>query len=159
MKLSDAFIKDGGCIECEARLLNINYGHNRELMEKCNRLKEYAIFVATVRKYADSSDWDLTEAITFAIEECLKDGILEDILLTQRNEVMSMVLSTFDKELYEKDLKEDAFEEGAYQKLKSQVEKKLHKGVSVVDIADMLEENIEVIEGIIKELEDGKVVE
>ena len=117
------------------------------------------IFVATVRKYADSSDWDLTEAITFAIEECLKDGILEDILLTQRNEVMSMVLSTFDKELYEKDLKEDAFEEGAYQKLKSQVEKKLHKGVSVVDIADMLEENIEVIEGIIKELEDGKVVE
>ena len=57
MKLSDAFIKDGGCIECEARLLNINYGHNRELMEKCNRLKEYSIFVATVRKYADKKCW------------------------------------------------------------------------------------------------------
>ena len=78
-------------------------------MEKCNRLREYAIFVAMVRKYAEDKKYNLTEAITFAIEECLKDGILEDILLTQRNEVMSMILSTFDKELYEKDLKEEAF--------------------------------------------------
>lgn len=96
-------------------------------MEKCNRLREYAIFVAMVRKYAEDKKYNLTEAITFAIEECLKDGILEDILLTQRNEVMSMILSTFDKELYEKDLKEEAFGEGAYQKLKSMVEKKLKK--------------------------------
>jgi len=152
MKLSDAFIKDGGCIECEARLLNINYGHNRELMEKCNRLREYSIFVATVRKYADKKEYDLTEAITLAIDNCLQKGILEDILLTQRNEVMSMVLSTFDKELYEKDLKADAFEEGAYQKLKSLVEKKLQKGLSSVEIADMLEESIEVIEEIIKDI-------
>jgi len=152
MKLSDAFIKDGGCIECEARLLNINYGHNRELMEKCNRLREYSIFVATVRKYADKKEYDLTEAITLAIDNCLQKGILEDILLTQRNEVMSMVLATFDKELYEKDLKADAFEEGAYQKLKSLVEKKLQKGLSSVEIADMLEESIEVIEEIIKDI-------
>ena len=31
-------------------MLNINYGHNRELMEKCQRLKEYVIFVDMVRK-------------------------------------------------------------------------------------------------------------
>lgn len=121
-------------------------------MEKCNRLREYSIFVATVRKYADKKEYDLTEAITLAIDNCLQKGILEDILLTQRNEVMSMVLSTFDKELYEKDLKADAFEEGAYQKLKSLVEKKLQKGLSSVEIADMLEESIEVIEEIIKDI-------
>lgn len=141
-------------IECEARLLNINYGHNRELMEKCNRLREYAIFVAMVRKYAEDKKYNLTEAITFAIEECLKDGILEDILLTQRNEVMSMILSTFDKELYEKDLKEEAFGEGAYQKLKSMVEKKLQKGLSAMEIADILEENLDVIEKIITEINE-----
>ena len=37
-----------------------------------------------------------------------------------------MVLSTFDKELYEKDLKDEAFEEGAYQKLKSLIKKKIY---------------------------------
>ena len=141
-------------IECEARLLNINYGHNRELMEKCNRLREYAIFVAMVRKYAEDKKYNLTEAITFAIKQCLKDGILEDILLTQRNEVMSMILSTFDKELYEKDLKEEAFGEGAYQKLKSMVEKKLQKGLSAMEIADILEENLDVIEKIITEINE-----
>ena len=65
-----------------------------------------------------------------------------------------MVLSTFDKELYERDLKEEAFEEGAYHKLKSQVEKKLQKGLSSVEIADILEEDIEVIEEIISALKD-----
>lgn len=28
LRLSDAFIKEGGCLECEARLLNINYPGN-----------------------------------------------------------------------------------------------------------------------------------
>jgi len=168
MKLSDAFIKDGGCIECEARLLNINYGHNRELMEKCNRLREYSIFVATVRKYADKKEYDLTQAITLAIQECLQEGILEDILLTQRNEVMSMVLSTFDKELYEKDLKEEAFEEGydqgygqgldtgAYQKLCSLIYKKLDKGLNEYEIADLLEEDITTVKNIVKEIKSSE---
>ena len=100
----------------------------------------------------------MTEAITLAIEECLREGILEDILLTQRNEVMSMVLSTFDKELYERDLKEEAFEEGVsvgeYRKLKSQIEKKLKKGMSEEDIADILEESFDVIKQIADELKE-----
>ena len=41
---------DPGALECETVMLNINYGHNRALMEKCRCLKEYAIFVATVRE-------------------------------------------------------------------------------------------------------------
>lgn len=42
--LSDAFQKEHerqyvhGCLECEVRMLNINYGHNKELMEKCKLL-------------------------------------------------------------------------------------------------------------------------
>ena len=33
LKLSDAFQSEGGCIECEATMLNINLGRNMELME------------------------------------------------------------------------------------------------------------------------------
>ena len=31
-------------------MLNINYGHNQELMEKCRRLREYSQFVFIVRE-------------------------------------------------------------------------------------------------------------
>ena len=31
-------------------MLNINWGRNRELMDRCRKLREYAQFLATVRK-------------------------------------------------------------------------------------------------------------
>ncbi len=36
-------------LECRATILNINSGHNRELMEKCRRLHEYAEFIQRIR--------------------------------------------------------------------------------------------------------------
>lgn len=160
LKLSDAFVKEGGCLECEARLLNINYGHNCELMEKCKRLEEYAIFIATVREYLKKENRNLETAITQAIEECIRKGVLEDILTKQRSEVRSMILSTFDKELYEKDLKEEAYEEGyeegyskgAYNRICEMIKIKLAKGKSVDRIADELEEDVATIEKILKEI-------
>jgi len=164
LKLSDAFVKEGGCLECEARLLNINYGHNRELMEKCKRLEEYSIFIATVREYLKKKNRNLETAITQAMEECIRKGILEDILTKQRSEVRSMILSTFDKELYEKDLKKEAYEEGygegygkgysqgAYNRICEMIKIKLAKGKSVERIADELEEDVETIERIMEEI-------
>ena len=112
LRLSDAFTQEGGCLECEAKLLNINYGRNRELLEKCRRLEEYAIFVARVRYYMSLDNISLKQAITWAMEECIDKGILTDILTKQRDEVFGVLLSTFNKELYEKNLKEDAYSEG-----------------------------------------------
>ena len=34
------------------RMLNINHGYNKALMEKCRTLSEYAQFVAVSREYA-----------------------------------------------------------------------------------------------------------
>ena len=113
LKLSDAFMSEEGCLECRAIMLNINYGKNRELMEKCRRLEEYAIFIAMVRKYAADERIDLGDAITLAIDECIEKEILSDILREERAEVFMYILESFDKELYEKDLKADAYEEGA----------------------------------------------
>ena len=112
LKLSDAFMSADGCLECTAVMLNINYGNNRELMEKCRRLEEYAIFIAMVRKYATDERIDLGNAITLAIDECIEKEILSDILKEERTEVFMYILEAFDKELYEKDLKADAYEDG-----------------------------------------------
>ena len=105
LRLSDAFESNDGCLECEAIMLNINYGHNRQLMEKCRRLEEYAIFVATVRTFAATKQFTLEDAISFAVEKCIETGILVDVLKTQRTEVFEVILETFDKELYERDLR------------------------------------------------------
>ena len=122
LKLSDAFMNSGGCLECSAIMLNINYGNNRELMEKCRRLEEYAIFIETVRNYAADERLDLGEAITRAIEDCIKKEILSDILTEERAEVFMYILESFDKELYERDLKEDAYEEGKAAGLRASVD-------------------------------------
>lgn len=160
MRLSDAFIKKGACLECEARLLNINYGHNWELMERCRKLEEYALFVSCVRKHTEREQ-SFKKAINLAIDECIGNGILQEILIRNRSEVLGMVLTTFNKELYEKDLKEDAYEDGVAagieagerKKLLEQIRAKLEKGKSVEEIADALEESEETIRNLLAELE------
>ncbi|MBQ2986549.1 MAG: hypothetical protein IJE23_03605 [Tyzzerella sp.] len=115
--LSDLFQKQNvhqhvdGCLECEARMLNINYGKNRELLENCRRLEEYCIFVAKVREYATADIENRELAIIRAIDECIEAGILADILIEQKAEVLELMLTTFNKELYEQGLKEEGARE------------------------------------------------
>ena len=65
-----------------------------------------------------------------------------------------MVLYSFDKELYEKDLKQIAYEEGEQNKLLELVQKKLNKGKSVEVIAEELEESVSNIQGIIIKIQN-----
>lgn len=51
--LSDAFQKPARegvlALECRVKILNINQGHNKELMERCQRLREYAEFIGYIK--------------------------------------------------------------------------------------------------------------
>ena len=51
LKLSDAFEnrKARADVELTVRMLNINYGHNKQLMEKCRILEEYSRLVSVIR--------------------------------------------------------------------------------------------------------------
>ena len=64
-------------------VVNINYGHNKELMERCRPLKEYAIFVDMIRKYLEKG-MGIQQAAHKTVEQCLKKGILKDILLKEK---------------------------------------------------------------------------
>ena len=92
-------------------MLNINYGHNQELMKHCRRLEEYSIFVQCVREYIQSEP-SVEDALEKAIDTCINQDVLADFLKKHRAEVTNMILTTYDKDLYEKTLKEDAREEG-----------------------------------------------
>ncbi|MCR5823053.1 MAG: Rpn family recombination-promoting nuclease/putative transposase, partial [Lachnospiraceae bacterium] len=51
LRLSDSFIRktDEPELELTVQVLNVNYGHNKELMEKCIPLRDYAILNERVR--------------------------------------------------------------------------------------------------------------
>lgn len=166
LRLSDAFVNTAykGCLECEATMININYGHNQQIMEKCQKLKEYSIFVDTARKYTLQDPRNTRRAISKAVEECIERNVLRDLLVSQKAEVLETMVWTFNKELYEKELREEAIAagkaegraegrtEGRKDLLTAQVRKKLEKKKSVQEIAEALEESIEVIQTIIDEL-------
>ena len=113
MKLSDSFEKkeEEPAIECIATIININYGYNEELLKSCKRLHDYSYFVANVRDNIKKG-MRQKEAVVCAIDHCIEEGILEDVLLKHRAEVEDMFLTTFDKKMYEEALRIDAREEG-----------------------------------------------
>ena len=113
LRLSDAFVhkESGGDIEVVAHMLNINYGHNKELMEKCEKLREYAILIATIRKYQEQG-MDLEKAVSLALDECLEKGILTEILRKERAVIMNSILTEFDEEAYASMLRDEGFEDG-----------------------------------------------
>ena len=91
-------------------VLNVNEGHNAELMQHCNTLNEYAQYVARVRLYA--ADMSLDQAVERAVDECVREGILAEFLTRNRNEVISMSIFEYDKELEEKKLRKAEYEAG-----------------------------------------------
>ena len=79
-------------------------------MNKCKRLHDYSYFVACVKKYLRQG-LDRHDAVVSATEECIDKGILADILLKNRAEVIDMFLTTFDKKMYREALREEIRDE------------------------------------------------
>lgn len=91
-------------------MLNINAGHNKELLENCHILGEYAQYVDRVRKYA--TQMDLNHAVERAITECIQEGILAEFLQRNRAEVFKVSIFEYDKEKEEKKLRKAEYEHG-----------------------------------------------
>ena len=129
LRLSDAFQQptEQPDIEVVSHMLNINYGHNKELMERCQKLKEYAQFIDIIRHYLkENKQWSNEQAISKAIDDCIQNNILRDILQKERLRVMASILSEFDevgyKEMIWQEAYEDAYEEGVEYGVKTLIE-------------------------------------
>lgn len=129
------------CLECIAIMLNINYGHNKVLMEKCRRLKEYAIFVDAVRKGL-SSGAPLEESLSHSVDSCIDNDILKDILIKQKVEVIQMILETYDKELHDKTLRREGYEDGYNEGLAAAKETGIRQFISTLQELQLSRENV-----------------
>lgn len=153
MELADAFPRIEGkeaCLNCKATLLNINYGHNKELMDKCTRLKEYSTFIYYIRRNR-AQGMGLNEAIDLAIDTCIEEDILKELLVKNRGEVRNMVLSTYNKEAYERDLREEGRIEGREME-KQEIARKLLGVLAVETIAEKTGLSVEEVQKLEKNL-------
>ena len=115
LRLSDAYENpvDEPDLELKVTMLNINAGHNEELMNSCHVLQEYARYVARVRKYV--AEMPLDEAVERAVTECIREGILAEFLKKNRAEVVKVSIFEYDKEKEEKKLRKAEYEYGREQ--------------------------------------------
>ncbi len=121
-RLSDSYMTrvEEPALELRVTVLNVNYGKNVKLMEQCESLKEYAQYVALVRKYKQETG-SLDDGVKLAIEHCINEGILEDFLRKNRSEVEMTSIFEYNKEEEDRKLYEAGVEQG--------IEKGIEKGV------------------------------
>ena len=110
--LSDAYENLTGEANLELKVitLNINEGHNKELMAQCQILKEYAQYVAKVRECARSSALDV--AVEEAVNYCIQNDILAEFLRKNKSEVIATSIFEYNKEEEEKKLRKAEYEAG-----------------------------------------------
>lgn len=110
--LSDSYHNFSGIPDLELKVvtLNINKGHNKELMEQCQTLNEYAQYVEKVRTYAKENNLD--NAVERAVNECIHDGILADFLTQNKSEVIAMSIFEYDEKAVRQVYYEDGLEAG-----------------------------------------------
>ena len=182
LKLSDLYTvkEEDPMLDLKVLMLNVNQGHNPELMEVCHTLWEYAEYTDRVRKYA--KEQPIAEAVERAITECIREGILKEFLEKNRREAKNVSIYEYDQEKHIRQEREEAWEAGEkagweagekagreagweagekvgreagektgqINKLQELIQKKLAKGKTIPEIAEALEEDEAVIRQLIE---------
>ena len=112
LKLSDMYeTKDREAkLELVAVMLNISGDNNMRLKEACRTLKEYAVYTDKIRLY--TKNIPLVDAVERAIDECIKEGILEEFLRKHKAEAKEMSIFEYDQEKHMRQEREAAWEDG-----------------------------------------------
>ena len=148
MRLSDAYENksDDPALELKVDVININKGYNEGLMAKSPTLHQYMEFVDTVRLYQEIYPFE--DAMSFAIEHCIKEDILADFLRKNRAEVLRMSIFVYDQEKHIRQEKDESWGEGRESMLRELVLRKVKKGYNLGQIVDALDYNKDEIEPI-----------
>ena len=110
LRLSDAFEYPTEGYEWTTYMLNINAGHNKELMEKCQALYEYSILIARIR--SNRENMSLEDAVDGAVRYVIDcKGTLSGLLESHRSEVFDMCITEYNEELHLKTVREEGREE------------------------------------------------
>jgi predicted transposase/invertase (TIGR01784 family) len=150
LKLSDAFknveglkLTDSNAIPLEliVQVYNVNYGHNTEILKRCETLDNYSIFMSKIREYKKKKK-SLEKAVKNAIEYCIEKNILKDFLETHSSEVLNMLLTEWNQDEAIEVAREEALEEGLEQgreEGREEILKLFERGLSIEEIKEKLQ--------------------
>ena len=134
-------------LELKVLTLNINEGHNGELMEQCQILREYAQYVAKVREYARETELDV--AVEQAVNDCIQNNILTEFLRKNKSEVIAMSIFEYDKEEEEKKLRKAEFEAGFKTGIETGIKSMLDLGkYSMEEIAEVFHVSVDKVKAV-----------
>ena len=113
LKLSDSFENKDiiGCLEFECIVLNINYGKNKDIMDKCKSLTDYAILIEKIRTY-EKQEKNIERAVERAIKECIQENVLAEYLRINQSEVIDLILSEYNEQQHIENERKWSWEEG-----------------------------------------------
>ncbi|MBQ6335060.1 MAG: hypothetical protein IJI46_08340 [Erysipelotrichaceae bacterium] len=98
LKLSDSFINTKQAdIDLQVRMININFRHNMELLNRCKELYEYAWFVSSIRSESARTG-SLESAMENVIIEMPEDFQIKPLIEKNRAEVTGMLFTEWDEE-------------------------------------------------------------
>lgn len=109
LKLSDSFSGESD-IDVKVTMLNINYGHNKELLDMCKPLNDYAWFVDRVRLY-QKNESSLEAAIDRTLNELSDESLIKPFLLANKAEVKYMCITEYDEDRTLAEFREENREE------------------------------------------------
>ena len=159
LKLSDAFQipDDSGEFEWTATMLNINYGHNQELLQICQPLNEYVHFIKLVREYSKSMG--VKEAIDLAIEKVREWECIGSFLYRCKSEVSVMLLTEFDEKKHEDNLinfgKEKGEKEGREKERYEKMCEMITMNFPIESIAKLYKVTVDYVLNLKKELDNN----
>ncbi len=134
LRLSDSFGENAKSdIEVVVKMININYGRSKEVLDSCKPLRDYSWFVSRVSENRKNRKMNLTEAIDEALDEMPDDSVIKGFLLANRAEVKRMSITEFNRERHEKKLRAECKAEG--------MAKGMAKG-ALLNLAELVEDGL-----------------
>ena len=113
--LPEAVASFGGSLELTVRVVNINEGRNEDIVKKSVELYGYVRFIGKVRTNLNSG-LGLGAAVTQAVKDCEKEGILADFLKSHSSEVINMLTAEWNieraKAVWQREAREEGLEAG-----------------------------------------------
>ncbi len=136
-------------LELIVDVININMEKGNKILENCKILRDYSLFVESVRKHAEI---DPENGFEKAIRECMENEILKEYLERKSKEVRNMLTAEYD---YATDIavqreeeREIALEKGIYKEKENIVLKMVSRGLDVKTISEYTDLDISEIKKI-----------
>ena len=131
LRLSDAYLEkmEQPMLELTVKVININLSSGHRFLQKCRPMYEYSWFIQRIKDY-QTDGWSRDAAITQAVKDCQKEGVLVEFIKKHGSEVANMLYTQWNWDDAMAVEREEAYAEGVSQGIAQGIAQGMAQGVS-----------------------------